>query len=116
RRSGPAPRAALARRAARGRRTARVDPGDPPLDVDRAPRRRMSDDLPRVLAVIGPTASGKSRLAVELAERLSWPVLCCDSVQVYRGLDIGSAKVDATTRERVPHFLLDLVDPDQDFS
>jgi tRNA dimethylallyltransferase len=76
----------------------------------------MSDDLPRVLAVIGPTASGKSRLAVELAERLRWPVLCCDSVQVYRGLDIGSAKVDAATRERVPHYLLDLVDPDADFS
>lgn len=73
-------------------------------------------DLPRVLAVVGPTASGKSRLSVELAERLEWPVLCCDSVQVYRGLDIGSAKVDAATRERVPHHLIDLVDPDQEFS
>ncbi len=72
--------------------------------------------LPRVLAVVGPTASGKSRLAVALAERLGLPVLCCDSVQVYRGLDIGSAKVDRATRERVRHELIDLVDPDQDFS
>lgn len=72
--------------------------------------------LPRVLAVVGPTASGKSRLSLELATRLGWPVLCCDSVQVYRGLDIGSAKVDRATRERVRHELLDLVDPDADFS
>jgi tRNA dimethylallyltransferase len=73
-------------------------------------------ELPRLLAVVGPTASGKSRLAVALAERLGLPILCCDSVQVYRGLDIGSAKVDRATRERVPHFLLDLVEPDADFS
>jgi tRNA dimethylallyltransferase len=75
-----------------------------------------ADDLPRLLAVVGPTASGKSRLAVALAERLRLPIFCCDSVQIYRGLDIGSAKVDAATRERVPHHLLDLVDPDADFS
>lgn len=72
--------------------------------------------LPRVVALIGPTASGKSRLAVALAGRLGVPVLCCDSVQVYRGLDIGSAKVDVATRARVPHHLLDLVDPDEEFT
>ncbi|MCY1063009.1 tRNA (adenosine(37)-N6)-dimethylallyltransferase MiaA [Nannocystis sp. SCPEA4] len=75
-----------------------------------------SDDLPHLLAVVGPTASGKSRLAVALAERLQLPIFCCDSVQIYRGLDIGSAKVDLATRQRVPHHLLDLVDPDEDFS
>ncbi|MBZ5716041.1 tRNA (adenosine(37)-N6)-dimethylallyltransferase MiaA [Nannocystis pusilla] len=75
-----------------------------------------ADDLPRLLAVVGPTASGKSRLAVALAERLQLPIFCCDSVQIYRGLDIGSAKVDLATRQRVPHHLLDLVDPDEDFS
>lgn len=72
--------------------------------------------LPRVLAVVGPTASGKSRLAVWLAERLELPVLCCDSVQVYRGLDIGSAKAGPALRARVPHHLIDLVDPDVSFS
>lgn len=89
------------------------------VDLPAPPRVTMpaSDaDLPRLLAVVGPTASGKSRLAVALAERLRLPIFCCDSVQIYRGLDIGSAKVDRATRERVPHFLLDLVDPDAEFS
>lgn len=74
------------------------------------------EQLPRVLAIVGPTASGKSRLAVHMAERLGWPLLCCDSVQVYRGLDIGSAKAGPELRSRVPHHLIDLVDPDVDFS
>lgn len=72
--------------------------------------------LPRALAIVGPTASGKSRLAVWLAERLGLPVLCCDSVQVYRRLDIGSAKPDAALQARVPHRLIDLVEPDAEFS
>lgn len=72
--------------------------------------------LAKVLAIVGPTASGKSRLAVWMAERLGWPVLCCDSVQVYRGLDIGSAKAGPELQARVPHRLLDLVDPDVEFS
>lgn len=75
----------------------------------------VAEALPRVLAIVGPTASGKSRLGVWVAERLEWPVLCCDSVQVYRGLDIGSAKAGPELRARVPHHLLDLVDPDQEF-
>jgi tRNA dimethylallyltransferase len=70
----------------------------------------------RALAVVGPTASGKSQLALTLAESLGLSILCCDSVQVYRGLDIGSAKPGAAERARVPHHLLDLVDPDQEFS
>ena len=72
--------------------------------------------LPRVLTIVGPTASGKSRLAAWMAERLEMAVLCCDSVQVYRGLDIGSAKAGPELRARVPHHLLDLVDPDVEFS
>ena len=72
--------------------------------------------LPRALAIVGPTASGKSRLAVWLAERLGLPVLCCDSVQVYRGLDIGSAKPGPELQARAPHRLIDLVAPDADFS
>jgi len=72
--------------------------------------------LPRALAVVGPTAAGKSRLGLEIAERFGLPILCCDSVQVYRGLDIGSAKATAEQRGRVRHELLDVVSPDQRFS
>ena len=74
------------------------------------------ETLPRALAIVGPTASGKSRLALWLAERLELPVLCCDSVQVYRGLDIGSAKPGPELQARVPHRLIDLVAPDAEFS
>lgn len=72
--------------------------------------------LPRALALVGPTAAGKSTLGLELGERLGLTIHCCDSVQVYRGLDIGSAKPGAAERARVPHALLDLVDPDREFS
>lgn len=85
-------------------------------DVHATDRDRDGRPLPRALAIVGPTASGKSRLAVWLAERLGLPVLCCDSVQVYRGLDIGSAKPDAALQARVRHRLIDLVAPDEPFS
>lgn len=78
----------------------------------------MTDARPlvRAVAICGPTASGKARLGRMVAERLGQPILVCDSVKVYRGLDIGSAKPSAEVRARVRHELLDLVDPDQDFS
>jgi tRNA dimethylallyltransferase len=72
--------------------------------------------LPRVVAVVGPTASGKSSLGVAIAQRLEQPVLVCDSVKIYRGLDIGSAKPTAAERAAVPHHLFDLVEPDATFS
>lgn len=74
------------------------------------------DALPRAIAITGPTAAGKEALGIEAAERLDRPVLVCDSVKVYRRLDIGSAKPSADARARVPHRLLDLVDPDATFS
>jgi tRNA dimethylallyltransferase len=74
------------------------------------------DAMPRAIAICGPTAAGKEALGVEAAERLGLPVLVCDSVKVYRRLDIGSAKPSAEVRARVPHRLLDLVDPDATFS
>ena len=66
--------------------------------------------------LLGPTASGKSRLALELAK--DWPIeiVAMDSAQVYRGMDIGTAKPSAAERARVPHHLIDLVDPDQSYS
>lgn len=64
-----------------------------------------------VVVVVGPTASGKSDLAIELALQFDGEVVNCDSVQVYRGLDIGTAKVPVDQRRGVPHHLLDVVDP-----
>ncbi len=63
---------------------------------------------PPVVAVVGPTATGKTALAVELALRLGGEVVNADSMQLYRGMDIGTAKPDAAERRGVPHHLLDL--------
>jgi tRNA dimethylallyltransferase len=69
------------------------------------------------LALVGPTASGKSALALGLARRdRSTEVVSVDSMQVYRGMDIGTAKPSAAERARVRHHLIDLVEPDHDFS
>ena len=69
-----------------------------------------------LIAVVGPTASGKSALALRLAEALGGEIVSCDSLQVYRGLDVGSAKASAADRARVRHHLLDVAEPDQQFS
>ena len=71
---------------------------------------------PPVVAVVGPTASGKSALALALSRARKGEIVSCDSLQVYRGLDIGSAKATTEERRAVPHHLVDVVDPDQDFS
>jgi tRNA dimethylallyltransferase len=64
--------------------------------------------LPPVVAVVGPTATGKTALAVALAHRLGGEVVNADSMQLYRGMDIGTAKPDIAEREGVPHHLLDI--------
>lgn len=69
------------------------------------------DQKPTVIAVVGPTASGKSTLAIELALALSGEVISADSRQVYRGMDIGTGKVTQEEMRGVPHHLLDIVDP-----
>jgi tRNA dimethylallyltransferase len=66
--------------------------------------------------LLGPTASGKSALAMALAGRLPVEIVVMDSAQVYRGMDIGTAKPGAEERARVPHHLIDLVDPDEPYS
>lgn len=68
------------------------------------------------ILLAGPTASGKSDFALALAERLPIEIVSVDSAQVFRGFDIGAAKPDAATRQRVPHHLLDLRDPHEVFS
>lgn len=74
----------------------------------------MSSPRPRcpapVVAVVGATASGKTRLSLDLAEELGGEVVNTDAMQTYRGMDIGTAKVDVTERRGVPHHLLDLMD------
>lgn len=72
--------------------------------------------LPRIVAIVGPTGAGKSALAMGLAESLGFGIACCDSAQVYRGLDIGTAKPTEVDRREIPHRLLDLVEPDEDFT
>ncbi len=70
----------------------------------------------QLLAAVGPTATGKTALAVRLAERLRGEVLNADSRQVYRGMDIGTAKPTPEERTRVRHWLVDVVEPDEPFS
>jgi tRNA dimethylallyltransferase len=71
---------------------------------------------PTIGAIVGATASGKSDLALAVARRLPVEIICADSRQVYRGMDIGTAKPSAAERALVPHHLLDLVEPDEPFS
>lgn len=75
-----------------------------------------SAELPRLVAVVGTNSSGKSALGVELARRCGGEVVSADSRQVYRGLDLGTGKVTAAEMEGVPHHLLDVVDPGEQFS
>jgi len=74
-----------------------------------------STALPRVIAIVGPTGVGKSAVAEELAVRLGAEIVEADSMQVYRGMDIGTAKTPESER-RVPHHCLDLVDPGTPYS
>lgn len=67
--------------------------------------------LPALVAVVGPTASGKSALGLWLAERLGGEVIACDSTQLYRGFDIGTAKPSEAEQHAVPHHLLDVLSP-----
>ncbi len=69
-----------------------------------------------VLAVAGPTASGKTALSLMLARELGGEIICCDSMQIYRGMDIGTAKPTAEEMAGIPHHLLDIVDPCDSFS
>jgi tRNA dimethylallyltransferase len=78
--------------------------------------RAASPDRPPVIAVVGPTGSGKSDLAVELALALDGEVINADAMQFYRGMDIGTAKITDAERRGVPHHLLDILDVTQEAS
>jgi tRNA dimethylallyltransferase len=71
---------------------------------------------PRLVAIVGPTATGKSALGISLAERLGGEIVSCDSTAVYRGFDIGTDKVPPAEQRGIPHHMIDLVDPTEEYS
>ena len=73
-------------------------------------------EKPAVIAVAGPTASGKSDLGLKLAQRLGGEIVCMDSMQIYRRMDIGTAKPTAQERALVPHHMLDVADPTEAYA
>ncbi len=78
------------------------------------PRRRINKE--KLIVIIGPTASGKSSLAVQIAKKYNGEIISADSRQVYKGLDIGSGKVTGGEKKGVPHHLLDVASPKRKFS
>jgi tRNA dimethylallyltransferase len=76
-------------------------------------RTQAAAGLPLLVVLLGPTASGKTSLSLALGERFGGEIVSCDSVAVYRGLDLGSAKPGASERARVPHHMIDIVAADQ---
>jgi tRNA dimethylallyltransferase len=70
----------------------------------------------KILIICGPTASGKSALALQLAHALDAEIINADSMQIYRGLDVGTAKPSSDQQTEIRHHLIDIIDPDQDFS
>ena len=78
--------------------------------------KKLDSKLPKIIVVVGPTASGKSDLAVLLAKELNGEVISADSRQVYRGMDIGSGKITKNEMRKIPHHLLDVASPKRVFS
>ncbi len=72
--------------------------------------------MDNIICIAGPTASGKTKLSVALAKQFNGEVLSCDSMQLYRHMDIGTAKPTAEEMENVPHHMFDVAEPDEDFS
>ena len=70
----------------------------------------------KMLCIVGPTATGKTRLSVALAQRLGAEIVSCDSMQLYRGMDVGTAKPTAQETGGVPHHMISCVDPREEFS
>ena len=71
---------------------------------------------PKLLAIVGPTATGKSALGIALAERFDGEIVSCDSTAVYRGFDIGTDKVPLREQRNIPHHMVDVVEPMEEYS
>src|SRR4029453_14717191 len=110
----------LPRRAHRGRSPA--PPGRPALGAAGAGRRRLMaapqdpGAEPPLLALVGPPAAGKTEAGIAVAERLGAEIVSVDSMLVYRGMDVGTAKPTPEQRARGPHPLLDVAEPSEPFS
>lgn len=76
----------------------------------------MPDIMNNIICIAGPTASGKTALAVEIAKEYNGEVVSCDSMQIYRRMDIGTAKPTREEMQGIPHHMLDVAEPDEDFS
>ena len=73
-------------------------------------------DQPQVITIMGPTASGKTALAIDLAKQMNGEIVSVDSALIYRGMDIGTAKPDANERAGIKHWLIDIIEPHQTYS
>ncbi|MFD2673012.1 tRNA (adenosine(37)-N6)-dimethylallyltransferase MiaA [Marinicrinis sediminis] len=78
--------------------------------------RTIQPSKPKLVVLLGPTAAGKTNLSLSLAEKLNGEIISGDSMQVYRGMDIGTAKASEEERSRVPHHLIDIRNPDEGYS
>ncbi|UMT81757.1 tRNA (adenosine(37)-N6)-dimethylallyltransferase MiaA [Staphylococcus roterodami] len=76
----------------------------------------MNREKPFIVVIVGPTASGKTELSIELAKRIDGEIISGDSMQVYKHMDIGTAKVTPEEMDGVPHHLIDILNPDESFS
>lgn len=75
-----------------------------------------SDEMEKVIVICGPTASGKTRLSIELAKRINGEIISCDSMQIYQEMDIGTAKPTQEERQGIKHYLIDFVLPEERYS
>lgn len=76
----------------------------------------MNNTKQPVVILVGPTAVGKTNLSIQLAKSLNAEIISGDSMQVYKGMDIGTAKINEQEMEGVPHHLIDILDPQDSFS
>lgn len=76
----------------------------------------MSNKYDKVIAILGPTAAGKTELSLKIAEKYDGEIISADSMQIYKGMDIGTAKVSKEIRKKIKHHQLDIINPDQNYS
>jgi tRNA dimethylallyltransferase len=100
----------------RARRRADAHDEDPETVILDSDQSKIENPKSKIVVIAGPTGTGKSALALRLAEALGGEIVNYDSVQIYRGFDIGSAKPPAEERARVPHHLFDIIDAEQEFN
>ena len=77
---------------------------------------RKKSKLSKIIVIVGPTASGKSVLAIQLAKKFNGEIISADSRQIYRGMDIGTAKPTKEEMATIPHHLIDIKNPDENYT